>query len=105
VDEDHVHAIFHLDVLTVTLQKREAPRTKAITVNFRDKAEVELSAAASAILSHARETFGSKEKADRWLSQTNVFTHGLAPMEILKDRPDLHSLVEHELGRIDHGIF
>jgi uncharacterized protein (DUF2384 family) len=52
-------------------------------------------------LLHAADTFGSAEKAERWLRHPNVLL-GASPLDVLVDRPDM---VDAELTRIDHGVY
>lgn len=53
------------------------------------------------VLSHAIETFGSYEKAQRWLERPNALLGGV-PLDLVVDQPET---VDDELTRIDHGIY
>lgn len=53
------------------------------------------------VLLHSADTFGSAEKAERWLRRPNVLL-GAAPLEVIVDRP---GDVDAELTRIDHGVY
>jgi uncharacterized protein (DUF2384 family) len=55
-----------------------------------------------AVLAHARETFGSEEKANRWLQRPNHVFRGKTPLEAIEQDPQA---VEIELTRIDHGVY
>jgi RNA polymerase sigma-70 factor, ECF subfamily len=56
----------------------------------------------SQVLAHAAETFGSTEKADRWLNRPNHVFQGRTPLETLATDP---KSVEIELSRIDYGVY
>ena len=51
----------------------------------------------------AEETFGSQEKAARWLRRPTVALDGEAPLDLL-DTSEGSRAVETLLGRIDHGL-
>ncbi|HVY93245.1 MAG TPA: MbcA/ParS/Xre antitoxin family protein [Bryobacteraceae bacterium] len=51
---------------------------------------------------HVFETFGEEAKAIHWLNRPNQLFGGKTPAEALETEPES---VEHELTRIDHGIF
>jgi putative toxin-antitoxin system antitoxin component (TIGR02293 family) len=56
------------------------------------------------ILVHAEETFGSADKARRWLGKSNWTLGGNKPLSLLDS--DAGALaVQQVLGRIQHGIF
>jgi len=55
-----------------------------------------------AVLAHARETFGSDQKANHWLHRPNHVFQGKTPLEMIESDP--HQ-VEIELTRIDHGVY
>jgi uncharacterized protein (DUF2384 family) len=54
------------------------------------------------VLLHSADTFGSAEKAERWLRRPHVLLGGVPPLEIIVDRPEA---VDAELTRIDHGVY
>lgn len=54
------------------------------------------------VKAHAVETFGSRRKADHWLSRRNPLFKGKTPLEIMQEDP---SRVEAALTRIDHGVY
>jgi putative toxin-antitoxin system antitoxin component (TIGR02293 family) len=56
------------------------------------------------ILTKARETFQSEEKAERWLGEENRALGGRAPLEALRTESGAR-LVENILGRIAHGVY
>ncbi len=58
-------------------------------------------AAIGQVLLHAAETFGSAQKAARWLRRPNALL-GAPPLEIIVHKPDD---VDAELTRIDHGVY
>jgi putative toxin-antitoxin system antitoxin component (TIGR02293 family) len=55
------------------------------------------------VISAAEETFGSQEKAARWLRRPTVALDGEAPLDLL-DTSEGSRAVETLLGRIDHGL-
>lgn len=57
---------------------------------------------AQSVKAHARDTFGSKNKAQQWLSRPNPLFEGKSPLQVLKTNP---VLIEAELVRIDHGVY
>ena len=69
------------------------------------KAGIEVSLPAQAILQHAFETFGSAEKAWHWLERPNTLLAGLSPLHLLQTDPTQYEFVDDELTRIDYGIF
>jgi len=56
------------------------------------------------VLAIAKETFGSLEKASRWLQTPNRALDGQRPFDILDTDAGVHS-VETVLGRIGHGVY
>ena len=54
------------------------------------------------VVTHARATFGSKEKAHHWMSRPNPLFRGKTPLQIIATDP---TQVEAELVRIDHGVY
>ena len=54
------------------------------------------------IAAHALATFGSSEKAERWMNRPNPVFQGKTPAEMIEFNP---VAVEAELVRIDHGIY
>lgn len=59
-------------------------------------------APSQAVLAHAFETFGSRDKAEHWLHRPNHVFQGKTPQEMLSSDPQA---VEVELTRIDHGVY
>jgi len=55
------------------------------------------------ILNMAADTFGSSDKAGIWLRRANAILSGERPLDLL-DTDAGTRMVEHLLGRIDHGI-
>jgi putative toxin-antitoxin system antitoxin component (TIGR02293 family) len=55
------------------------------------------------IIAAAEETFGSQEKAARWLRRPTTALDGDAPIALL-DTTEGSREVEHLLARIDHGL-
>lgn len=55
------------------------------------------------VWSHARETFGSVEKARAWMTRPTRVFGGRPPAELL-DTDEGARLVDETLGRIEHGI-
>jgi putative toxin-antitoxin system antitoxin component (TIGR02293 family) len=55
------------------------------------------------IIAAAEETFGSPEKASRWLRRPSSALEGDAPISLL-DTTEGSREVEHLLARIDHGL-
>lgn len=62
---------------------------------------LEQRAAIGQVLLHSVDTFGSAEKAERWLRRSNVLL-GAPPLGVIVDRP---GDVDAELTRIDHGVY
>ncbi len=56
----------------------------------------------ASVLSHAVDTFGSRENANAWLNRPNRLFANKTPLQILTQDPEA---VEEELVRIDHGMF
>lgn len=56
------------------------------------------------VLLFAEETFGSAEKAGRWLRKPNRGLGGRVPIDLLSTEAGAR-IVEQALGRIGHGIF
>ena len=54
------------------------------------------------VAAHALATFGSPEKATRWMNRANPLLHGKTPLQVVDS--DVF-LVEAELVRIDHGVY
>jgi uncharacterized protein (DUF2384 family) len=55
----------------------------------------------AAVLAHAVDTFGSRIKADAWLTRENRIFENRSPLQVLIQDP---VVVEEELVRIDHGM-
>ncbi len=55
------------------------------------------------VIAAAEETFGSQEKAARWLRRPTTALDGDAPISLL-DTGEGSRQVEHLLARIDHGL-
>ena len=55
------------------------------------------------VISAAEQTFGSQEKAARWLRRPTAALQGEAPLDLL-DTTEGSREVEALLGRIDHGL-
>jgi hypothetical protein len=53
------------------------------------------------VLAHAAETFGSAQKAERWLKRPNPLLDG-RPLDRIEHDPQA---IDDELTRIDHGIY
>ena len=62
-------------------------------------------AGAEPIVTHALETFGTREKALHWLERMNPLFGGSAPIDILRTDPTLYEFVDDELTKIEHGVF
>ena len=56
------------------------------------------------LLVRAEEAFGDRMKAHRWLAQPNRALAGQRPFGLLDSDAGAQA-VEHELGRIEHGVF
>jgi uncharacterized protein (DUF2384 family) len=56
----------------------------------------------ASIAAHALTTFGSSDKAERWMNRPNPLFHGKTPAEVIEF--DLVA-VEAALVRIDHGVY
>lgn len=56
------------------------------------------------VLAHAIDTFGSKEKATRWLNSRPIVMEGHTPLELLDTDAGVR-WVDTVLGRIDYGIY
>jgi putative toxin-antitoxin system antitoxin component (TIGR02293 family) len=56
------------------------------------------------LLAFAEETFGSPEKAQRWLRKPNRALGGAAPLQFARTSQGAR-LVEEVLGRLAHGVF
>jgi uncharacterized protein (DUF2384 family) len=54
------------------------------------------------VAEHARDTFGTKEKAAHWMNRPNALFGGKAPIQVIKVDP---ISVEAELVRIDYGVY
>lgn len=54
------------------------------------------------VLAHAVETFGSRTRANDWLSRPHRLFEGRTPLQVLTLDP---AAVDEELFRIDHGTF
>jgi uncharacterized protein (DUF2384 family) len=54
------------------------------------------------LAAHALATFGSSEKAQRWMNRPNPLFQGKTPAQVIES--DLIG-VEAELVRIDHGVY
>jgi putative toxin-antitoxin system antitoxin component (TIGR02293 family) len=55
------------------------------------------------VIAAAEETFGSQEKAARWLRRPTTALEGDAPISLL-DTGEGSRQVEHLLAMIDHGL-
>ena len=53
------------------------------------------------VLAHAAETFGSAQKAERWLRRPNPLLNG-RPLDRMEHDP---KAIDDELTRIDHGVY
>jgi hypothetical protein len=53
------------------------------------------------VLAHAAETFGSAQKAERWLKRPNPLLDG-RPLDRMELDP---KSIDDELTRIDHGVY
>lgn len=60
-------------------------------------------AAATRVMVHAIRTFGSEEKAYRWLTSKCGALDNRRPYDLL--RTGRHATVDEELDRIDYGIY
>lgn len=56
------------------------------------------------IISHAKEVFGTKEKAEQWLAKENRSLHGKKPLDLLKSLEGLQQ-VNDILIRIEYGVY
>jgi uncharacterized protein (DUF2384 family) len=57
---------------------------------------------AQSVKAHALDTFGSEEKAERWMSRPNPLFQGKTPIQFIQSDP---LWVEAELVRIDYGVY
>jgi putative toxin-antitoxin system antitoxin component (TIGR02293 family) len=80
-----------------TLQRKRAAR-KPLSPEESDRL-----ARLARILVHAEDTFGTPEKARRWLGRSNWALGGVKPLSLL-DNDAGALLVDQVLGRIQHGI-
>ncbi len=53
-------------------------------------------------MKHARETFGSPQKADHWLNRPNQLLGNKTPLQVMETDP---AKIEAALVRIDHGVY
>lgn len=56
------------------------------------------------ILKHAERVFGSREKAERWMTTPALGLDGRRPVDLLANADDLE-LLEVFLTRIEYGVY
>lgn len=56
------------------------------------------------ILEHAERVFGSREKAERWMTKPALGLDGRCPADLLANADDLE-LLEVFLTRIEYGVY
>jgi hypothetical protein len=81
------------DESAVELSSVDAPEPAGVSMGSHTDA---------AVLAHAFETFGSREKANHWLRRPNRVFQGRTPLEAVASDPEA---VEIELTRIDDGVY
>lgn len=81
------------------------------TLSRRLNAEARLSAQESdrmvrvaRVMAHAIDTFGTEQKASRWLRSPNLVLAGQMPLDLLDTDAGVRE-VETVLGRIDYGVY
>jgi len=83
--------------ITRELRVHYQPTVPAVVAN-----SIVGSITARSVAEHARDTFGTKEKAAHWMNRPNPLFGGKTPIEVIKVDP---ISVEAELVRIDYGVY
>lgn len=104
---DAVDRLMELGDLSKTEMDEIIPRRTLSHQRKRARLSPEQSdriARAALAFTHAHETFGSRQKANRWMRQPNRALSGDTPLSLLRTGSGGH-LVETILTRIAHGVY